>query len=109
MAKKVQEKHKGYRISIGVISIVLGCLLLSAYGNNASLGLGALGVPGILGLSSGIVQLNAANNKKMYGISAILLFVGVGINVLSIMDISIFSIYAIIIGIFNLIYANEKD
>ena len=103
----MKEKHKGYRISIGVISIVLGSLLLLAY--EGELGLSTYGVPGILCLASGIIQLNAANNKKLYSVSAILLFVGVGVNVLSIMDISIFSIYAIIIGIFNLIFVNEKD
>ena len=106
---KVKDKHKGYRISIGVISIVLGCLLLSAYGNNDGSGLGALGVPGLLGLISGITQLSIKDYKKSYIVSGILLFIGAGLNIISIMDISIYSIYAIIIGVFNMVFANDEN
>lgn len=103
-----KEKHKGYRVSTGIISIIFGSLLLIAFSNNSTeIESISLGLPGLLALISGILQLNAKNNKSLYTTAGILLFVGAGLNFIAILDISIYSIYAVIIGIFDIIFSKE--
>ena len=104
----MEKKHEGYRISTGIISIIFGSLLLIAFSQNSSeIESISLGLPGLLALISGILQLNAKNNKNLYITSGILLFVGAGLNFIAIVDISIYSIYAVIIGVFDIIYSKE--
>ena len=107
----MKKERNGYRISTGIISIVMGALLLAAFGKNGGDNTAEfaaiLGLPGLLGIISGILQLNANHNKKLYLAAAILLFVGAGINFIAIMDISIFAIYAVIIGCFDVVFSRE--
>ena len=101
------KDRKGYRISTGIISIVLGACILAAFTNASEAGAMSLGVPGLLAVVSGILQLNAKNNKKLYIAAGVLLFVGAGLNFLTIRDISIYAIYAVIIGVFDIIFSKE--
>lgn len=104
----MEKKHEGYRISTGIISIVFGAVLLAAFANSSSeMNSIIIGYPGLLMLVSGILQLNAKNNKKLYVASGILLFVGAGMNFFAIYDISLYAIYSVIIGVFDILFSKE--
>ena len=94
------DEHKGYRISTGVISIVLsGLIFVAGLQVTALLAIGALGVIG------GILGLLADKNKKFYLISGIILLVAALLNIVIIKNVSLFAIYAVVIGIFNIKYS----
>ncbi len=94
------DEHKGYRISTGIISIVLsGLIFVAGLQVTALLAIGALGVIG------GILSLLANKNKKFYLISGIILLVAALLNIVIIKNVSLFAIYAVVIGIFNIKYS----
>ena len=103
------KKHSGYITSTGIIMIVVGALLIIADGSEYYYDtFFAFVLPGLFSIASGIITLNAKKNKSLLLTSGILLFVGALFNVVSIEDISIFAILAVIFGIFNIIYSKEK-
>ena len=107
--KKKDNSHSGYRTSTGILMIILGICLLAAsstegYGNPVLV----FGLPGLLGLISGILSLFSKKNYNLLFISGILLLLGAVVNFVGILDISLFAIAAIIIGIFNIKYSKEK-
>ena len=107
--KKTDNKHNAYRIITGIIMILLGLSLLAAsstsdYGNPVLV----FGLPGLLGLISGILSLCSSKNSNLLFISGILLLLAAVVNFVGIIDISLFAIAAIIIGIFNIKYSKKK-
>lgn len=94
------DEHKGYRISTGIITLVLsGLIFVAGLQVTALLAIGALGVIG------GILSLLANKNKKFYLISGIILLVAALLNIVIIKNVSLFAIYAVVIGIFNIKYS----
>lgn len=94
------DDHKGYRISTGIITLVLsGLIFVAGLQVTALLAIGALGVIG------GILSLLANKNKKFYLISGIILLVAALLNIVIIKNVSLFAIYAVVIGIFNIKYS----
>ena len=94
------DEHKGYRITTGIITLVLsGLIFVAGLQVTALLAIGALGVIG------GILSLLANKNKMFYLISGIILLVAALLNIVIIKDVSLFAIYAVVIGIFNVKYS----
>ena len=94
------DEHKGYRITTGIITLVLsGLIFVAGLQVTALLAIGALGVIG------GILSLLANKNKKFYLISGIILLVAALLNIVIIKNVSLFAIYAVVIGIFNIKYS----
>lgn len=107
--KKDKGNHSGYKTTSGIIMIVLGaCMILGANDQLYDYPLIVFSIPGLLGLTSGILTLVSKKKSDLLLISGILLFVGALINFLGIIDISIFMILAIIFGIFNIIYCKDN-
>ena len=94
------DEHKGYRITTGIITLVLsGLIFVAGLQVTTLLAIGALGVIG------GILSLLANKNKKFYLISGIILLVAALLNIVIIKNVSLFAIYAVVIGIFNIKYS----
>ena len=94
------DEHKGYRITTGIITLDLsGLIFVAGLQVTALLAIGALGVIG------GILSLLANKNKMFYLISGIILLVAALLNIVIIKDVSLFAIYAVVIGIFNVKYS----
>ncbi len=94
------DEHKGYRITTGIITLVLsGLIFVAGLQVTALLAIGALGVIG------GILSLLANKNKMFYLISGIILLVAALLNIVIIKNVSLFAIYAVVIGIFNIKYS----
>ena len=94
------DEHKGYRITTGIITLVLsGLIFVAGLQVTALLAIGALGVIG------GILSLLANKNKMFYLISGINLLVAALLNIVIIKNVSLFAIYAVVIGIFNIKYS----
>lgn len=94
------DTHKGYRLSTGIITIILSALILIA-----GLEVSTLLVIGLLGVVAGVLELMANKKKLYYLISGIMLFVAAFLNIVIIKDVSLFAIYAVVIGIFNVKYS----
>lgn len=106
---KDNGNHRKYKTTTGVIMIILGaCMVLGASDELYDYPVLVYSIPGLLGFVSGILTLNSKNNVNLLLISGILLFIGAFINFLGIMDVSVYMIFAIIFGIFNVIYSKEK-
>jgi len=106
---KKEKNHNGYRMTTGIIMIILGICLLAAsttndYGNPVLV----FGLPGLFGLISGILTLSSKKNSNLLFISGILLLLAAVVNFVGIVDLSIFAICAIIFGILNIKYSKEK-
>ena len=94
------DEHKGYGITTGIITLVLsGLIFVAGLQVTALLAIGALGVIG------GILSLLANKNKMFYLISGIILLVAALLNIVIIKNVSLFAIYAVVIGIFNIKYS----
>ena len=94
------DEHKGYRITTGIITLVLsGLIFVAGLQVTALLAIGALGVIG------GILSLLANKNKMFYLISGIILLVAALLNIVIIKNVSLFAIYAVVIGILNIKYS----
>ena len=94
------DEHKGYRITTGIITLVLsGLIFVAGLQVTTLLAIGALGVIG------GILSLLANKNKMFYLISGIILLVAALLNIVIIKNVSLFAIYAVVIGIFNIKYS----
>ena len=94
------DEHKGYRITTGIITLVLSGLIFVA-----GLEVSTLLVIGLLGVVAGVLELMANKKKLFYLISGIMLFVAAFLNIVIIKDVSLFAIYAVVIGIFNVKYS----
>lgn len=107
--KKNNGSHSGYKTTTGIIMIVLGaCMILGASDDLYDYPLIVFSIPGLLGLTSGILSLVSKKRPNLLLVSGILLFIGALVNFLGIVDVSIFMILAIIFGIFNIIYSKDK-
>lgn len=108
--KGEKTKHSGYITSTSIIMIILGvCMVLGSNNDLYEYPILVFSIPGLLGIVSGIISLNAKKNIKLLLISGILLLVGAIINFIGIIDVSIFMILAIIFGILNIVYSREKN
>ena len=108
---KIKDKvsHKGYKTTTGIIMIVLGtCMILGASNELYDYPLLVFSIPGLLGLTSGILNLISKKRSNLLLVSGIIMFIGAIVNFLGIIDVSIFMILAIIFGIFNIIYSKDK-
>ncbi|MCM1371243.1 MAG: hypothetical protein NC181_05095 [Clostridium sp.] len=102
--KKSGDKA-GYRITSGVVMIILGFCVLCATGSEGyDYPMLIFGIPGLLGLTAGILSLCSKNNKILYLISGILLFLAALINFIALIDISIYALACITFGIFDIIF-----
>ena len=82
------NNHKGYRVTTGIISIVLGAImafativLLVAGDMATDLEIILVGISTLFLLPSGILHLAAKNSKKLLVIAGIVLLIGAGVNV----------------------------
>lgn len=107
--KKNKGSHSGYKTTTGIIMIVIGaCMILGASDELYDYPLVVFSIPGLLGLTSGILNLVSKKRPNLLLVSGILMFIGALVNFLGIIDVSIFMILAIIFGIFNIIYSKDK-
>ncbi len=98
------QTNSSYEMVTGVIMIILGSILI----------LGSLSllssfdtilmflIPGIAGIAGGILNIKSIKDKELLKTAAIIFFVGAISNFVAIIDISLFTIGAVIIGIMNL-------
>ena len=107
--KKNKGNHSGYKTTTGIIMIILGaCMILGASDEIYEYPLIVFSIPGLLGLTSGILNLISKKKSNLLLVSGILMFIGALVNFLGILDVSIFMILAIIFGIFNIIYSKDN-
>jgi len=66
-------------------------------------------LPGIFGLLGGILNLNTKKNPDLLIPAAVIMFLGAVFNFIGILDISIFTIIAVIFGIFNIKYSKQEN
>ena len=103
---KNKGNHSGYITTTGIIMIVLGVCLIAASGDDYyGEPILIFTIPGLLGLTAGILTLNSKKNHQLLFVSGFLLFLGALFNFMGILDLSIFSILAVIFGIFNIKYS----
>ena len=100
--------HKTYKVATGITMIILGALLLcvsgTPYYDKPVL---VFAIPGLCGLIAGILNINSKKNQNLLMPAAISLFLGSISNFIGIKNISLYTIVAIIFGIFNIIYDRE--
>ena len=108
--KKEKNKHVAYKIITGITMIIVGsCMLLGASSDVLyDYPLIVYSIPGLLGLTAGILNVNSRKRPNLLLVSGILMFIGALVNFLGIIDVSLFMILAIIFGIFNIIYSKDK-
>lgn len=88
--------------------IVLGYFLIAGGNDYNNIdGLLTLTLSGLLGLISGIIMICSRKKHDLLKISGIMLLISAGINFFGILDISIYSILAVVFCILNLIYCNK--
>ena len=105
----VKKNHNGYITATGIIMIILGLCLICATGYDEIYKYPILvyTIPGLLALTAGILNLCSKKELKYLKISGIILLVGAFINFIGIIDVSLYSICAIIFGILNIKYSKN--
>ncbi len=107
---KKTTNHKTYSMIVGIIFIILSfCVLIAGFQNSLNLEfpIFVYTIPGVLGITAGILLLLASSNKSFFLISGVMMFICFFINFISQLDISILGILCIIFGIINCIYAKN--
>lgn len=109
--KKKDTNHSTYKTTTGIVMIVLGFCLICASGSETMYDNALLvyTLPGIFGLLGGILNLNTKKNPDLLIPAAVIMFLGAVFNFIGILDISIFTIIAVIFGIFNIKYSKQEN
>ena len=111
-------KHNGYYISTSIIMIIFAASMVITGFNAETIAEYELiyenlsmvfTIPGLLGLAGAIICLAGKKNKNMLIASGICYIAGAAVNLIGIADLSIFTIYAIIIAVFNIVFATKMD
>ena len=111
-------KHNGYYITTSIIMIIFAASMVITGLNAETIAEYELiyenlsmvfTIPGLLGLAGAIICLAGKKNKNMLIASGICYIVGAAVNLIGIADLSIFTIYAIIIAVFNIVFATKMD
>lgn len=108
-----KKDHTAYIITTGIIMIVVSfCIFIAGLSEETSSYTNQIimfTIPGILGIVGGILSLIGNKKKDFLLISGLVFFAAAMINFVAIIDISIFTILAVIFGIFNIIFSREKQ
>ena len=121
-----KKQHNGYRISTGIIMIVISSFVLfaalvltsnksSVYSRYITIDydalttaiLFALTLPGLCTLAGGILSIVSKKNNNLLLVSGILYLVAALVNMLAITDISILFILACTFGIINIVFYSK--
>lgn len=101
-------KNGAYKTATGIIMIILSCCLLIAAGDyDIEESLFVFILPGLCGVIAGILNLCSKKTHSLLITAGILFFLGAGFNFIGILDISVFTILAVVFGILNIVKSQK--
>ena len=121
VAKEVDNNHNTYKLVVGIIMVILGCLIFIAtlddttvakyelVGYDVTLG---FMIPGIAAAVGGVLSIISRNNNQMLLFSGVAYAAAAVCNCIGIKDVSILCILSVIFGILNFVFyakANKQN
>ena len=114
-----KKNHNGYRLSVGIIMIVLGALVfigglniedaLETFGIESSQVTMALTLPGLLCITGGILSITSKKNNTLLLASGIAYLVAAVLNIITISDISLLAILCCVFGPINIAFSTKNN